>query len=280
MFKRSRLWVTLLCMALLLTALLPLTVQAEAVTPEQILSSAVHMSASSGARVIGYLENGKAITVLDETKSFYKIDCYDMNGYIAKSQVEKKNDGKYYVNCREKSADTRKTDPLSEEQADQLQQSVLELGKKYLGVRYVHGGMSPKGFDCCGFTSYIYSKNGYSLHRVDCDQLQDGFIVSKEEMQVGDLVFFRQGHCVTSHVGIYAGNGQVLHASRHGISLNDLSDPYYMRYYLCARRVVCKTNTGISRDAILQVTTAADYTKASVEYQRTQAAARRAYLRK
>lgn len=275
---RSRFWIALLCIVLFLCVVPPVTASAVAVTPEHTYSAAVHLSASSDARVIGYMEDGKTVTVLKETKAFYQIDCYDMTGYIAKTQVVRKNDGKYYVNCDKTSPETRKTETLSQEQAAQLQSAILALGKRYLGVPYVHGGMSPKGFDCSGFTSYIYSKNGYSLHRVDCDQLQDGFIIAKEEMQAGDLVFFRKGNCVTSHVGIYAGDGKVLHASTRGISLNDLDDDYYSRYYLCARRVVCAASTGIDREAVVGAASAAAYAKTAAAGRRFQTLALYGYL--
>ena len=230
----------LLCVACLLCNMTPAFAAPTAPEPIQTLTTLVRMSAKSNGAPIGQLENGTMLTVLGAKGSFYKIDCYDMEGYIAKTQVEKNENGEYYVNCKEGDPDTcvfTYTDPI---QALKLRHDILALAKKQLGSRYVYGGMRPGAFDCSGLTMYLYQKQGIQLHRRASLQLQNGIIVPKEAMQVGDLVFFREGtNAPASHVGIYAGNHQIIHAGTStGVTYSDLDVDYFAKYFLCARRVI------------------------------------------
>ena len=122
---------------------------------------------------------------------------------------------------------------------------VAEAAYDYLGVRYAYGGASPKGFDCSGFTMYIYGLFGYSLpHSATSQWKNSGEYVERTDLQPGDLVFFcepsvSQGKAC-SHVGVYVGDGDFIHAtsSRTGIvKVNNLSESYYNNYYVGAKRV-------------------------------------------
>lgn len=115
----------------------------------------------------------------------------------------------------------------------------------YLGVRYAYGGASPRGFDCSGFTMYIYSLLGYSLpHSATSQWKNTGTYVDRADLQPGDLVLFcdpaQSGGKACSHVGIYVGDGQFIHATSSAtgyVKVNDLSEDYYSRYYVGAKRV-------------------------------------------
>lgn len=120
-------------------------------------------------------------------------------------------------------------------------QEITDYALQFLGCRYVYGGSSPKGFDCSGFTSYVYRQFGYSLNRTASGQLDNGTPVAKEELQPGDLVMFKEGGSKrASHVGLYIGNGQIIHASTAsvGVVISDLYSSYYVRTYVGARRIV------------------------------------------
>ncbi|MDE7262789.1 MAG: SH3 domain-containing protein [Oscillospiraceae bacterium] len=115
----------------------------------------------------------------------------------------------------------------------------------YLGVRYSYGGASPKGFDCSGFTMYMYSLYGYSLpHSATAQWNTVGTYVDRADLQPGDLVLFcdpsQSNGKACSHVGIYVGDNQFIHATSSStgyVRLNDLSEAYYNNYYVGAKRV-------------------------------------------
>ena len=96
---------------------------------------------------------------------------------------------------------------------------------------------SPSGFDCSGFVYYILKQLGLSPYRTPSEQYQMGTSVEKSALRVGDLVFFGSGRI--THSGIYAGNGQFIHApnSRSTISYSDLTSGYWAQNYYGACRV-------------------------------------------
>lgn len=113
--------------------------------------------------------------------------------------------------------------------------SVVAYASNFLGTPYVWGGTSPKpGFDCSGFTQYVYKHFGISIGRTTYDQIKDGVQVSRDQLQPGDLVFFGTwGN--PHHMGIYVGNGSYIHAPRTGDVVK--ISPLNRKDYLTARRV-------------------------------------------
>ena len=121
-----------------------------------------------------------------------------------------------------------------------LANQIIANAKKHLGTPYVWGGTTPKGFDCSGLTQYVFKQSGISLPRTTTEQVKMGTYVSKSNLRPGDLVFlqntYRQG---VSHVGIYIGDGQIIHASSSkGVVISKLSSSYYTQHYHSARRVL------------------------------------------
>ena len=113
--------------------------------------------------------------------------------------------------------------------------NIIAYASNFLGTPYLWGGTSPAtGFDCSGFTQYVYAHFGVKIGRTTYDQINDGYGVSKDELQAGDLVFFGQNNNPT-HMGIYVGNNTYIHSPRTGdvikISSMDRSD------YITGRRV-------------------------------------------
>lgn len=115
---------------------------------------------------------------------------------------------------------------------------LVQQAAKYLGTRYVYGGSSPKGFDCSGLVQYCLKNLGVSIGRSSASQYSSGVAVSKSNLQPGDLVFFSKGGGI-SHVAIYAGNGQVIHAPRAGktVSYQSLSSLCTTSRYVGAKRI-------------------------------------------
>ncbi len=105
------------------------------------------------------------------------------------------------------------------------------------GIPYRFGGTTPAGFDCSGFTQYVFAKFGINLPRTSYDQIQVGSAVPKADLKAGDLVFFTTYTAGASHVGIYIGNSQFVHASTSGTRTGSLTTSYYINRYVGARRV-------------------------------------------
>ncbi len=116
---------------------------------------------------------------------------------------------------------------------------VVEYAARYLGTPYVWGGASPKGFDCSGFTSYVYRQFGYHINRTAAAQMSNGTRVQKSELRAGDLVFFSNNGYV-DHVGIYVGNGQMIHSVKPGVKIryDTISSGYYADHYAGATRII------------------------------------------
>lgn len=117
---------------------------------------------------------------------------------------------------------------------------LIEDAAQYLGTPYRYGGSAPGGFDCSGFTSYIFFRAGISLPRTAASQYSVGSAVAKSDLQPSDLVFFACGGSGIDHVGIYTGDGKFIHSSSPrsgGVIYSVLSSSYYMSSYVGARRV-------------------------------------------
>ena len=112
---------------------------------------------------------------------------------------------------------------------------VIGIAMQYLGVPYVWGGASPSGFDCSGFSMYVFAQMGVSLPHHAASQYGMGTPVSKDQLEAGDLVFFNG----LGHMGIYMGGGQFVHAPHSGdvVKISSLSDSWYASTWVGARRL-------------------------------------------
>ena len=121
-------------------------------------------------------------------------------------------------------------------------QAIADFALQFVGYPYVYGGSSPSGFDCSGFTSYVYKQFGYSINRTASTQLDNGYAVSMSELQPGDLVMFKKGSTSkrATHVGLYIGNNQFVHASTSsvGVIIISMSEAYYTTGFVGGRRLV------------------------------------------
>jgi cell wall-associated NlpC family hydrolase len=116
-----------------------------------------------------------------------------------------------------------------------LREELIKTARRFIGVPYLWGGTSPEaGFDCSGLTMAVYQLNGLDLPRVSREQFDTGAPVEEKKLEKGDLVFFSiSGTGKISHVGVYAGDGQFIHAPGRGkkIRADKLSHAYYRRHY-------------------------------------------------
>jgi cell wall-associated NlpC family hydrolase len=129
--------------------------------------------------------------------------------------------------------------------ASAMASRVLHTADSYVGVKYVWGGNSPReGFDCSGFTKYIFAKYGVALPRTSREQVHAGAAVPADfgALRPGDLMFFAEPGQEISHVAIYAGNGVIIHSSTttHGVGYTDLNTggEWFVAYFVAARRVL------------------------------------------
>ena len=107
------------------------------------------------------------------------------------------------------------------------------------GVPYRNGGSDPSGFDCSGFTQYVFARNGIALPRSVEDQFDEGKKVKPRDLSSGDLVFFKTTSRGPSHVGIVIGDDQFIHApsSKGVVRVERLSADYWSKRFIAARRV-------------------------------------------
>lgn len=124
-------------------------------------------------------------------------------------------------------------------------ENLMDEAFSLIGTRYRAGSSSPSGFDCSGFTSYLYKQLGIDLNRSSRGQYQQGEAVASGNLQKGDLVFFtspRSGRSI-GHVGIVVDYDPInksfsfIHASTKGVKVSSSSEPFYSRRYVGARRV-------------------------------------------
>lgn len=130
---------------------------------------------------------------------------------------------------------------------------LIQVASQYKGIPYRYGGTTTAGFDCSGYTSYVFKQLGISLPRTSGGQYGIGTAVSKSDLQVGDLVFFNTSGKGVSHVGIYIGDNNFIHSSTSkGVSVASIYDPYYWgKRYIGAKRVA--TFTEAEQQQVAQV---------------------------
>ncbi len=128
----------------------------------------------------------------------------------------------------------------ADERIDSQAEAIIEAAKGYLGVPYRWGGTSSDGFDCSGFIQHLFARAGFSVPRQAKNQIRVGEEVADDALMPGDLVFFSTYARGASHVGIYLGGGEFIHASSGTgeVTITPLSKRYYQNRYVGARRVL------------------------------------------
>ncbi len=176
------------------------------------------------------LSQGMTVKVLGIENGWYKVEALGVTGYMSAQYLEPiggvaDNSGEAWL--------------LAEGMR------IVETAKKYLGIKYVWGGSTPtQGFDCSGLTQWVYNECGYTI-RYRVQQYLDGVAVDYEDLMPGDLVFFStNGNGGISHVGIYVGDGEFIHAPKVGkpVQITNMASGYYKNTFVCARRLITEPN--------------------------------------
>lgn len=215
--------------------------------------------ASTSGTVIETLSRNTEVKVLSEDGDWTKIEVNGTVGYVSSSYISdekvttttsRSSVNRTSTTSSSTSNSTSNTTTTNTESTDTTTSSssssvtgaeIVAYAKKYLGYKYVYGGSSPStGFDCSGFTTYVYKHFGYSLSRTSSGQASNGTAVSKSNLQQGDIICFSRssGSTTIGHVGIYIGDGKFIHSanSRKGVITSNVSGDGY--YFVCARRII------------------------------------------
>ena len=129
----------------------------------------------------------------------------------------------------------------STEGRETVRYKLVKIARSFLGLPYRWGGMSERrGVDCSGLVKILFGKLHVQLPRSSRQQIQSGQEVSVDKLEMGDLVFFSSGGETPNHVGVYVGDHRFLHAEKKAgrVIITDLSQPWYVKHFLGARRVV------------------------------------------
>ena len=132
-------------------------------------------------------------------------------------------------------------EPESNEQADEFVADLLVNAVSLIGIPYRYGGTSPAtGMDCSGFLNYVFKQSlKVSLPRTAAEIAKVGSAISRADLKPGDLVLFNTTGRANSHIGLYMGNDQFIHAPRTGrnIGIDSLNNSYWKKHYTGARRI-------------------------------------------
>lgn len=208
--------------------------------------------ASKDSETIKSISKNTAVTVVGTEGTWSKVELDGKTGYILSellSSDKVKETTNNTTNSNNTTKDKNKTSTKNNvtnrgEEVDRSQSAnsgnVVSYASSFLGTRYILGGASPSGFDCSGFTMYVYGKYGVNLTHSARAQANVGTAVDRANLQAGDLVLFKgaTGNSI-GHVGIYIGGNNFIHASNpsDGVKITSMSTSYYQSRYVTSRRV-------------------------------------------
>lgn len=207
----------------------------------------VRSQASTSSKITGKLKKGQTVNILSKSGQWYMVNTPNISSgwiYGAYVALDKPDSAKGNTTSRgstvSRGGESPRDIPVSKATKGE---QIAEYSKKFLGVPYKWGGATPEGFDCSGLTYYIYKQFGITLNRTAAGQSTQGVLVKKNELKPGDLLFFdTQGgnNGQVTHNGLYIGNNKFIHSAnpRTVVRITDLSDSYYTRTYVKAKRII------------------------------------------
>lgn len=253
----------------------PTATETPQTTPQQpstktmyVNSSVINVRKKSNktSESIMQLKMNAQVTVISEENGWYKVSVNNKEGYILKTLLsdKKQETSRSNMNDRQVNTVAQNNQEVTQDKKQETVQKtsdktetvekknestttsnsvsstgsqVVEYAKKYLGYKYVYGGTTTKGFDCSGFTQFVYKHFGVNLNRTAAAQYRNGTSVTA--LQTGDLVMFGTSKSNINHVGIYISGGTFIHAANksRGVTTDTLSSGYYKTHYIGARRI-------------------------------------------
>lgn len=195
----------------------------------------LRMEPNTASSATAILPEGATGTAICTKGNWTKVSFGDgTTGYIY-SKLLASGDGSIQYNTSSPVAKNASAAVKPETAESNLIQTALNLR----GSHYVSGGTSRGGFDCSGFTRYVFAKHGVSLPHSSAAQSNLGQPISRGSLQAGDLIFFSTNGRRIGHVGIYIGNSRFVHAARYGrgVTVDSINSSYYSSRYRGARRM-------------------------------------------
>ncbi len=178
----------------------------------------IRSAPSTESNVLGQIPQGQVAQITGVNKGWLQVKYNGVQGFVSPEYIEI---------------------VAGQAQENTGAAAVITYAKQFIGTPYRYGGSSPSGFDCSGFTSYVYKHFGVNLSHSSRAQYSQVTKVSRSELQAGDLVFFTNGGTSIGHVGIYVGGGQFIHSPSAGrsVCIESMSSGYYASHYVGGGRV-------------------------------------------
>ena len=239
--------------------------QAQTVTSNKkgkvnVETAKVRKTADKTSKVVGFLDYNDEITILAEEGEWYKFTEKNVEGYVHKTLVTVIGEGTVSSRGTNEDRESENKEDITHIPSESIEnskevenstnnevgnkgQEVVNLAKTYLGYKYVVGGKNPEtGFDCSGFTRYIYLQFDYSLGSTAAGQNNVGREVSRDDLRPGDLIlFYDEAKTKIGHTGIYMSNGDFIHSAnpKRGVVIDNINtNSYYNERYIVAKRIV------------------------------------------
>ncbi len=183
---------------------------------------------STDGDVVTRLYSGSTVRIIGINNGWFKVTSATFTGYISAEYAE-------IVESTLSSSAASSSSASKTSSSSSIRQQIVDYAASFLGCPYVYGGATPKGFDCSGFTRYVYAHFNISIPHSSASQYKSSVTkITRSELKLGDLVFFSNGGSGVGHVGIYVGGGSFIHAPRPGKSVcyDSLDSTYYSSHYI------------------------------------------------